>query len=593
MNSEFLPTTREEMQTRGWDACDVIFVSGEAYVDHPSFGVSLLGRYLESKGYKVGIIAQPDWNKDDDFTELGRPNLFFAVSAGSLDSMLAIYTPLKKKRRDDPYSPGGKAGLKPPRASITYTSKLKKLFKNVSVVLGGIEASLRRLAHYDYWDDKVRRSLIFDAKADLMVFGMGEKQILEIAERLRNGQQATELQHINGTVYKTKDKPDGTLLPSYEDVSSNKETFADFVKQYFTKRNDKLVQKHGEQYLVCEAPAEPLGTKELDDLYELPFTRRYHPKYEKEGGVPALNMVEFSITSHRGCYGGCAFCALALHQGSVIASRSKESIVNEAKRLTKMPNFKGYISDIGGPSANMYGTGCDKPCGKYSCLQPKICKKLNPSPEKWLDVLRAVRKIPEIKKVFVGTGVRHDMFVDNYKALRELCEYHIGGQLSVAPEHVSSDILKIMGKPEVSVYEEFKKLFEKINKELGKKQYLVPYFISGHPGCGLDGMIELAQKLREWKISPEQVQDFTPTPMTLATCMYYTGINPITGENLHVARYGDLEKTLQRALVQYNVPQNYTKVGEALEKAGRNDLIGNDKKCLIQRGRKKKPKRKK
>ncbi|WP_156792031.1 YgiQ family radical SAM protein [Caloramator australicus] len=591
---DFLPITKEDMKKRRWDELDFIFVTGDAYVDHPSFGHAIVTRLLESLGFKVGIISQPNWKTAEDFIKLGKPKIAFLVSSGNIDSMVNHYTVNKKRRSEDAYSPGGKGNLRPDRAVIVYCNKIREIFKDVPIIIGGIEASLRRFAHYDYWDDKVRRSILLDSSADLLVYGMGEKQIIEIANLISYGKKITDLNDINGTCYITKDISKLTNyieIPSYEEVAKDKLKYAEAFKiQYLEQDPIKgkiLVQKHGNIYLVQNPPAKPLTVEEMDFIYSLPYKRTYHPIYKKYGGVPALKEVEFSIVSHRGCYGGCSFCALHFHQGRIIQKRSRESIIEEAKKLTSMPNFKGYIHDIGGPTANFRNPSCKAQlergiCKTRQCLHPNPCPNLEVSHEEYLDILRQVRNLPKVKKVFIRSGIRYDYVLldKSDKFLIELIKNHISGQLKVAPEHVCDRVLKVMGKPSKKVYDKFVKKYFEYNKKFGLKQYLVPYLMSSHPGSDLKAAIELAEYIRDMGYNPEQVQDFYPTPGSLSTTIYYTGVNPLTGEKVYVPKDPE-EKKMQRALLQFRDPKNYDLVYKALIKAKRTDLIGYDKKCLI------------
>jgi uncharacterized radical SAM protein YgiQ len=608
----FLPISREDMTRRGWEQLDFLYISGDAYVDHPSFGHAIITRLLESEGYKVGIIPQPDWHNNEHLKSLGIPKYGVLIASGVIDSMVNHYTASKKPRSDDQYSPGGKAGFRPDRAVIVYANKVKEVFKDVPVIIGGIEASLRRFAHYDYWDNKVRRSVLLDSRADLLVYGMGEKPILEIADLLRQGVKIGDIKNVRGTVYVSNleglpqeikefiQEGEGktnvqfnkySLLPSYEDVLSDKRKYAESFKIQYDEQDAltgrTLIQMHGGRYLVQNPPALPMQTKELDRVYALPYERTYHPVYEEFGGIPAIEEVEFSITSHRGCYGGCAFCALNFHQGRAIQQRSHASIINEAKKLTWLPNFKGYIHDVGGPTANFRQRACEKQvksgvCKGKQCLYPQACKNLDIDHSEYLSLLRKVRELPGIKKVFIRSGVRYDYLIydKNDDFFNELCEHHVSGQLKVAPEHVVDRVLKKMGKPEKKVYERFVKKFYEINKKIGKEQYLVPYFISSHPGSDLKAAVELAEYMRDQGYRPEQVQDFYPTPGTLSTCMYYTGLDPRDMKHVYVPR-DPKEKAMQRALLQYRRKENYELVYEALMKVGRQDLIGFGKKCLI------------
>lgn len=591
----FLPTSLEDVRQRGWEEMDIILLTGDAYVDHPSFGTAIIGRVLEAKGYRVGIISQPDWTGLDDFRKLGRPRLFFSVSAGNLDSMLSNYTPNKKKRREDAYSPGEKPGKRPDRATIVYTNRLKEAFPGVPIIIGGIEASLRRFAHYDYWDNKVRRSILLDSRADLLIYGMGEKQILEAAEKLKAGHLIQELTDIKGTVYRRKslDELKGYLeVPSFEEVSESKKSYAEAFKiQYLEQdplRGKIIVQGHGDQYIVQNPPADLLTTEEMDFVYGLPYVRDYHPMYEAAGGVPAIKEVKFSITSHRGCFGGCSFCAITHHQGRIIQGRSPESILQEAKLLSELPDFKGIIHDVGGPTANFRLKSCRKQerkgtCSGQDCLYPEPCKTMEVDHSQYFNLLRALRNLPKVKRVFVRSGVRYDyLLLDKHsdKYLEELCEHHVSGQLKVAPEHVSKKVTNLMRKPGKIIFEEFKTKYNRINQKLGKKQYLVPYFIASHPGCTLKEAVELAEYIRDMGYHPEQVQDFTPTPGSLSTCMYYTELDPFTGKEIYVPKTQE-ERQMQRALMQFRDPKNYVLVYKALQKAGRLDLVGYGPKALI------------
>ncbi len=591
----FLPMSRNEMEERGWDNLDFLFISGDAYVDHPSFGHAILTRLLEKEGYRVGIIAQPNWRNIKDFMTLGRPNYGVFISAGVIDSMVSHYTASKKPRSDDSYSPGGKAGFRPDRAAIVYSNKIREVFKGIPVIIGGIEASLRRFAHYDYWDNRVRRSILLDSQADLLVYGMGEKPILEIAALLAEGRSVDSIHHIRGTAYlaEAAELPDTelTMLPSFENVVRSKREYAKaFMIQYNEQdatNGQILVQPHENRFVVQNPPAFPMTEKELDRVYALPYERTYHPSYIKAGGIPAIQEVEFSITSHRGCYGGCSFCALNFHQGRTIQKRSQASILNEAKKLTWQPGFKGYIHDVGGPTANFRNTSCEHQktygaCKNKQCLYPTPCKNLKVDHREYMDLLRKLREIPQIKKVFIRSGIRYDylMLDKNDDFFKDLCEHHISGQLKVAPEHVVDRVLEKMGKPGRKVYEAFVDKFYRINKEIGKEQYLVPYLISSHPGSDLKAAIELALYLKKTGYTPEQVQDFYPTPGTLSTCMFYTSLDPRTMEKVYVP-VTQKEKAMQRALLQYKRKENQPLVREALRLAGREDLIGFGKDCLV------------
>ena len=590
---KFLPINKSDMKNRNWTQLDFIIVSGDAYVDHPSFGTAIISRLLERYGYKVGIIPQPDWNNLEEFKKMGKPKLAFLVTSGNIDSMVNHYTVFKKRRKKDMYSPEEKAGLRPDRAVIVYGNKIREAYKDIPIIIGGIESSLRRFAHYDYWSNSIRRSILLDSAADLLVYGMGEKSIISIAESLESGIPVEEITYIDGTVFRTKNLErlyKYKILPSYKEITESKEKYAEsFMMQY--KNTDSingeiLVEDYGDVYVVANKPSEPLDVIELDDIYNLDYTRTYHPIYEKFGGISALKEVEFSITANRGCYGNCSFCALTFHQGRVIQKRSKESIIKEARILTKSRRFKGYITDVGGPTANFREKACEKQikhgvCKNKECINPK-CRNLNVTHKEYLEILREIRELKDVKKVFVRSGIRYDylMYDKNDEFFRELCKYHVSGQLRTAPEHASDRVLKLMNKPSISLYKEFEEKFYKINKEINKEQYAVPYFISSHPGSTVKDAIELAEYIRDLGYIPEQVQDFYPTPGTLSTCMYYTGLDPRTMKKIHIPNSFH-EKRLQRALLQYNKPYNYKYVKEALISEGRYDLIGNSKKALI------------
>ena len=664
--SKFLPMSLEEAKALGWNELDIILVTGDAYVDHSSFGTAIIGRVLEDAGFRVGIIAQPRWNNPEDFKKLGKPSLFFSVSAGNTDSMVSNLTPGLKPRDKDVYSPGGKAGLRPNRAVIIYSNRIKEAFPDVPIVLGGIEASLRRFAHYDYISDKVRQSILADAPADLIVYGMGELQIVELARRMRAGEKIREIRDIPGTVWKmevkawkelkekkemadkedkeqTTDKENSYLegrkegrenqrdkrengneecgreekydreeckkekyekainekitdffknyieIPSYLEVSQDKTAFAKAFRLYFMEQNavtgKGVVQPHPKTVIVQNRPMRLLTEAEMDHVYELPFTGEIHPSYTEP--VPALEMVKFSLTTHRGCFGGCAFCAITQHQGRMISSRSMESVLCEAKKLTEKPDFKGIINGVGGPSANMYGMECKTwrkkgACLDKSCLYPQICPALDTSHKKLLELMRRLRELPGVKHVFTGYGVRYDLALEDEDYLKELCAHHISGQLRIAPEHFSKKVTDAMCKPDRKIYEKFAQKFTSVNKKYGKEQYIVNYLMSGHPGCTLEDMVEMAEYVRDHGGYTEQVQDFTPTPMTASTCMYYTGLDPFTCKKIYVAR-DKKEKAMQRSLMHYRNPANYELVYEALEKTGRLDLVGNAHKCLIRR----------
>ena len=601
MSREFLPVTRAEMEERGIWQPDFVYISGDAYVDHPSFGAAIITRLLESRGYSVGIISQPDWRKKESISVFGEPRLAFLVSAGNMDSMVNHYTVAKKHRRQDSYSPGGQMGLRPDRAVTVYGNLIRQTYKDTPVILGGIEASLRRLAHYDYWSDSMKRSVLMDSGADLISYGMGEHSILEIAEALDKGIPVRSITFVPGTVYKAKKAPEGILLPSFEALSAKKEAYAgSFRIQYentdpFTGK--VMAESYGTKgFVVQNPPAKPLTQKEMDEVYELPYMGTYHPMYEKQGKIPAIEEIQFSITSNRGCFGGCNFCALAFHQGRIVQTRSHGSILREAESYREKPDFKGYIHDVGGPTADFRHPSCKKQmtkgiCTNRQCLFPKPCKNLEADHRDYLELLRKLRHLPGIKKVFIRSGIRFD-YVNadpSPEFLNELAAYHVSGQLRVAPEHVSDQVLYYMGKPEHKVYEEFLKKFQRANEKSGKRQFVVPYLMSSHPGCTIKEAVKLAEYVRDMGFMPEQVQDFYPTPSTMSTCMYYTGLDPRTGEKVYVPKSAR-EKAMQRALLQYKNPENYELVKEALLKSGRSDLIGFDKKCLIRpRGGKGKP----
>lgn len=585
---------KKDMEERDWDELDFIIVSGDAYIDHPSFGTAIIARVLEDAGFKVGIIAQPDWRSTDDFQKLGRPRLGFLVTAGNMDSMVNHYTVNKRPRREDAYSPGGKSGKRPDRATIVYCNRIKEVYRDTPIIIGGIEASLRRFAYYDYWDNKVRRSILFDSRADLLVYGMGERQILEAAENLDSGLEIKYIRHIPGTCFivdSLEEVYGYKKLNSFQEVARNKKKYAQAFKIQYDEqdpvRGNILVQKHGNRYLVQNPPAKPLDRGLLDLVYSLPYQRDYHPLYEKDGGVPAIKEVKYSITSSRGCYGGCSFCSLSFHQGRAVVSRSKASILKEAEDIIDEPDFKGYIHDVGGPTANFRNPACDRQlhkgsCKNRQCLYPEPCVNLNIDHSEYLDVLRTLRGKEEIKKVFIRSGLRFDYIMadEDDQFFKELCQHHVSGLLKVAPEHVSRNVLNLMGKPDNAVFEKFRKKFYRINQEINKEQYLIPYLISGHPGSTLKSAIELAEYLRDIDHHPEQVQDFYPTPGTLSTTMYYTGYDPRTMEKVYVPKSLE-EKKMQRALLQYNYSRNYKLVYKALKKAGREDLIGYHKKALI------------
>lgn len=595
MKNQFLPITRKEMEERGWEQPDFVYISGDAYVDHPSFGHAIITRLLESRGYKVAIIAQPDWKDKNSITTFGEPRLGFLVSAGNMDSMVNHYSVSKKRRKTDAYTPGGIMGKRPDYAVVVYGNLIRQTYKKTPIILGGIEASLRRLAHYDYWSNKLKRSVLLDSGADMISYGMGERSIIEIADALDSGIAVEDITFIPGTVYKTKTLDsvyDAITLPGYEDLKAEKLEYArSFYTQYCNTdpyAGKRLVEPYSDHLYVVQNPAaEPLTQMEMDDVYSLPYQRTYHPSYEKLGGVPAISEVKFSLISNRGCFGGCSFCALTFHQGRILQTRSHESLIEEAKMMTKDPDFKGYIHDVGGPTANFRQPSCQKQlkygvCKEKQCLFPRPCKNLNVDHSDYVKLLRKLRALPRVKKVFIRSGIRFDyvMADKNDTFFRELCQYHVSGQLKVAPEHVSDAVLKKMGKPENSVYRAFTEKYKKINKDLGMDQYLVPYLMSSHPGSRMKDAIELAEHLRDLGYMPEQVQDFYPTPSTISTCMYYTGVDPRNMQPVYVPK-NPHEKAIQRALIQYRDPKNYDLVMEALRKEGRMDLVGFDKKCLI------------
>ena len=594
--NKFLPICKKDMEERGWEVCDFIIVTGDAYIDHHSFGTAVISRVLENAGYKVGIISQPSWNKIDDFKKLGRPRLAFLVNAGNMDSMVNHYTVSKRIREKDYYSPGGKMGLRPDRATIVYCNKVREAFKDVDILIGGVEASLRRFAHYDYWSDKVRQSILIDSGADLLVYGMSEKQIVEVANYLNDGFPAKYIRSVAGTCY-TVDSLDELYeeyieIPTFKEVASDIEKYCEaFRIQYEEQdpfRGHTLVQRNLDKYVVINKPERPLVREELDIVYGLPYQKDYHPMYEEQGGVPAIEEIKFSIVSSRGCSGNCSFCAITFHQGRIVTSRSQDSIVKEAKDITEFKDFKGYIHDVGGPTANFRKASCEKQliygaCKKKQCMSPSICKNMEVDHSEYLELLRKVRSVKGVKKVFVRSGLRYDYIMADKKRdkfIKELSEYHVSGQLKVAPEHISENVLKYMGKPAGKVYDEFREKFFRINKELGKKQYIIPYLMSSHPGSALKDAIILAEYLRDIKYQPEQVQDFYPTPGTLSTTMFYTGLDPFTMKKVYVPKTKE-EKAMQRALLQFSKPKNYNIVYDALVKAGREDLIGNGPKCLI------------
>ena len=595
MKQQFLPICRQDMIDRGWEQVDFVYISGDAYVDHPSFGHAIITRELEAFGYKVGIIAQPDWKDKNSIMIYGEPRLGFLVSAGNMDSMVNHYSVSKKRRSKDSFTPGGVMGKRPDYATIVYSNLIRQVYKKTPIILGGIEASLRRMAHYDYWSDKLKRSVLLDSGADLISYGMGERSIIEIAEALDSGIDVKDITFIDGTVCRVKSLDsvyDAVMLPAFEDLKADKLNYArSFYTQYcntdpFTGK--RLVEPYGEHmYIVQNPPSKPLSQQEMDETYSYPYMRTYHPSYEKDGGVPAISEVKFSLISNRGCFGGCNFCALTFHQGRIIQTRSHESLLEEAEHITQDKDFKGYIHDVGGPTADFRHPSCEKQlkygvCKNRQCLFPTPCKNLKADHKDYVSLLRKLRKIPKVKKVFIRSGIRFDYVLadkdDTF--FKELCKYHVSGQLKVAPEHVSDAVLTCMGKPRNEVYQKFTEKYKKINEQLGMKQYLVPYLMSSHPGSTLKEAVELAEYLRDLGYMPEQVQDFYPTPSTISTCMYYTGLDPRTMKPVYVPK-NPHEKAMQRALIQYRNPQNYDIVLEALKKAGRMDLVGYDKHCLL------------
>ena len=595
MYEGYLPISKQDMQERGIKQLDFVYVCGDAYVDHPSFGHAIIARLLEAHGYTVGIIAQPDWKDDASISVLGVPRLGFLVSAGNMDSMVNHYSVSKKRRATDSYTPGGVMGKRPDYATVVYCNLIRHTYKKTPIIIGGIEASLRRLAHYDYWSNKVKRSILLDSGADLISYGMGEHSIIEIADALNAGIDVHDITFIDGTVFKTKNRDliyDAIELPDYDEIKENKRSFAQsFYKQYCNTdpfSGKRLFEPYGgTTFVVQNPPAKPLTQTEMDEVYALPYMRNYHPSYEKDGGVPAIREIKFSMISNRGCFGGCSFCALTFHQGRIVQVRSHESLIEEAKEITKDKDFKGYIHDVGGPTANFRHPSCKKQmehgvCKTRQCLFPSPCKNLDADHRDYVSLLRKLRDIPKVKKVFIRSGIRFDYLLADKKQefLRELCEYHVSGQLKVAPEHVAGPVLSLMGKPEHKVYEEFTRQFYKMNEKIGKEQYLVPYLMSSHPGSTLKEAVELAEYCRDLGYMPEQVQDFYPTPSTLSTCMYYTGVDPRTMQKVYVPK-SPHEKAMQRALIQYRNPELYDLVIEALHKAGRSDLIGFGPKCLV------------
>ena len=590
-SAQALPMSMEEMQARGWDEADVVFVTGDAYVDHPSMAMAILGRVLEAAGYRVGIVSQPNWRNCDDWRRFGRPRLFFAISGGNMDSMINHYTANKKVRNNDAYSPGGRIGLRPDRATLSYCQRAREAYKGVPVIAGGVEASLRRLAHYDYWSDKVKRSILLDCKADLVAYGMGEDTIVEMAQRIEAGQSPRDLRDMRGVAYAlgASETPpaDSILLPSFEQVRDNHEDFAEATKIIHNETNPynarRLVQFHDRQAVVCNPPPLPISQQVMDRIYGLPYTRQPHPTYRQS--IPAYEMIKDSVTIMRGCFGGCTFCSITAHQGRIIQSRSKESVLQEIRSMPERADFRGTVSDIGGPTANMYEMKCLKPeveaiCRRQSCVHPKVCKLLGTDHGPLIELMREARETPGIKKVLVASGIRLDLAKRSPEYVRDLVRYHVGGHLKVAPEHTDPDVLNYMRKPSNDDFEEFTEVFQEESTKAGKKQYIIPYFIASHPGSDLDAMIHLAVFLKHNGYQPDQVQDFIPAPFDVATAMYHTGLDPFTKKPVHVAKQLR-DRKLQRALMQFFKPENYFEVRRALEKAGRQDLIGNDCDSLI------------
>lgn len=594
-DSRFLPLNREEMLRKGWEKPDFVFVTGDAYVDHPSFGPAIISRMLELYGYKVAIIAQPDWKDVESIAIYGEPRLGFLVSAGNMDSMVNHYSVSKKRRKTDAYTPGGEMGKRPDYATVVYCNLIRRKYKNIPIIIGGIEASLRRLAHYDYWSNRLKHSILVDSQADILVYGMGENASIEIAEALEAGIDVKDITYVKGTAFKSKsvDNLDDYIeLPSFDELANDKINYAKSFKiqydntDHFTGKT--LIEKYNDhQYVVQNPPAKPLSESEMDRVYSLDYTRTYHPSYEPLGGIPAISEIKFSLVSNRGCFGGCSFCALTFHQGRTLQTRSHKSIIKEAEKMIWEPDFKGYIHDVGGPTANFRVKACEKQkkygvCKDKQCLFPKPCQNLNVDHADYLELLRKLRELPNVKKVFIRSGIRFDYLMadKNDEFFRELCKHHVSGQLKVAPEHVSNNVLSKMGKPENSVFKAFCDKYKRINEELGMKQYMVPYLMSSHPGSTMKDAVKLAEYLRDLGYMPEQVQDFYPTPSTISTCMYYTGVDPRTMEPVYVP-ISPHEKAMQRALIQYRNPKNYDLVHEALVIAKRTDLIGFDKNSLI------------
>ncbi len=591
----FLPVSKADMLAQEIEELDFVYVTGDAYVDHPSFGHAIISRVLEAHGYRVGIIAQPDWKDENSISVFGKPRLGFLISGGNMDSMVNHYYVSKKRRQTDAYSPGGKPGMRPDHATVVYGNLIRRVYKDSPIIIGGIEASLRRMAHYDYWSDSFKRSILLDSQADLLSYGMGEKSVVEIADALDSGIAVRDITFVKGTVYKTRSVEgvyDCVVLPSYETMKSEPAKYAESFRIQYQNTDPYTGKALAEEYphsvyVIQNPPQPPLSTQEMDEVYDLPYMRTCHPSYEEEGGVPAISEIKFSLISNRGCFGGCSFCALTFHQGRIVQTRSHESIIREAEQMIKDPDFKGYIHDVGGPTANFRFPSCEKQmtlgvCKDRQCLFPKPCPNLRVDHSDYIALLRKLRALPGVKKVFIRSGIRFDYLMadadDTF--FREMLEHHVSGQLKVAPEHVSDAVLSKMGKPERAVYDRFVRKFKRLNEEMGKEQYLVPYLMSSHPGSTLKEAVELAEYLRDMHCAPEQVQDFYPTPSTVSTVMYYTGIDPRNGQKVYVCR-NPHEKMMQRALIQYRNPGNYELVREALIKAGREDLIGFDKKCLI------------
>lgn len=586
-----LPMSMQEARDRGWDEIDVVFVTGDAYIDHPSFAMSILGRVLEAAGFRVGIISQPDWHSCDPWKTFGRPRLFFGISAGNMDSMINHYTANRKVRNDDAYSPGGKIGLRPDRATLAYCQRAREAYKGVPVIAGGVEASLRRFAHYDYWSDKVRRSILLDSKADLVAFGMGENSIIEMARRLEAGETVKDLRDMKGIAYAlgASETPpvDALELPSYEEVTADKIAFSKATRMIHHETNPlnarRLMQRHSTQIVVANPPQLPISQEAMDRIYGLPYTRRPHPSYKE--AIPAFNMIKNSVTIMRGCFGGCTFCSITAHQGRIIQSRSKESVLNEIKNMTEDKDFKGIVSDIGGPTANMYHMRCTKPeveavCRRQSCVHPKICKLLGVDHTPVIELMREAREVPGVKKVLVASGIRMDLARQSPEYIKELTQHHVGGHLKVAPEHVDPDVLYKMRKPANDDFEFFTEQFKEASAEAGKKQYLIPYFIASHPGSSIESMIELALFLKRNGYKPDQVQDFIPAPLDIATSMYYTGLDPFSLKPVFIAK-ALRDRKSQRALMQFFKPENYFEVRDALRSVNRTDLIGEGCDCLI------------